>query len=47
MKIFALFVFSSFVLGIVIWRKNALFRVLFVIAVCLMISFIYYFGNQI
>ena len=47
MKIFALFVMASFILGIVIWRQPQKQRVSVVIAFCLMISFIYFFMNQI
>ena len=47
MKIFALFVIVSFILGIFIWRLPQKQRVGIIIAFCLMISFIYYFMNQI
>lgn len=47
MKIFALFTISSFIIGILIWRLPQKQRIGIVIAVCLMVSFVYYFMNQI
>ncbi|MFZ1400281.1 MAG: hypothetical protein WAS33_25485 [Candidatus Promineifilaceae bacterium] len=47
MKIFALFTMTSFIAGIFIWRQPQKQRVGFIIAFCLLISFIYFFMNQI
>lgn len=47
MKIFALFTIASFIIGIFIWRQPQKQRVGAVITFCLLISFIYFFMNQI
>lgn len=47
MKIFALFLIVSFILGIFLWRQPQKQRVGAVVVICLFISFIYFFMNQI